>query len=87
MGEDTGFPRELLEESLGHQIGTAVERAYRRTDSFDRRRAIMQAWADFCGGKPVGRRGVGAAKRGKRQLDGSINELFSACRRSADTGC
>ena len=55
-GEDTGFPRDLLEESLGHQIGTAVERAYRRTDSFDRRRAIMQAWADFCCGKPIGRR-------------------------------
>jgi hypothetical protein len=31
-------------------------RAYRRTDSFDRRRAIIQAWADFCCGKPVGRR-------------------------------
>ncbi len=50
-GEDAGFPRELLEESLGHQVGTAVERAYRRTDSFDRRRAIMQAWAKFCNGK------------------------------------
>ncbi len=47
-GEDAGFARELLEEALGHQIGTVVERAYRRTDSFDRRRAVMQAWADFC---------------------------------------
>jgi integrase len=47
-GEDAGFARELLEEALGHQIGTAVERAYRRTDSFERRRAVMQAWADFC---------------------------------------
>jgi integrase len=34
-GEDAGFSRDLLEEALGHQIGTAVERAYRRTDSFD----------------------------------------------------
>jgi integrase len=50
-GEDAGFPRELLEESLGHQVGTTVERAYRRTDSFDRRRAIMEAWAIFCNGK------------------------------------
>ena len=47
-----GFPRELLEEALGHQIGTAVERAYRRTDSFERRRTVMQAWADFCHGRP-----------------------------------
>jgi integrase len=50
-GEDVGFPRELLEESLGHQIGTAVERAYRRTDSFDRRRKIMHAWGNYCAGK------------------------------------
>src|SRR6202045_4720596 len=51
-GEDAGFPRDALEESLGHQIGAAVERAYRRPDSFDRRRAIMETWADFCRGKP-----------------------------------
>jgi len=51
-GEDAAFPRELLEEALGHQVGNAVERAYRRTDSFDRRRAVMQAWADFCSGVP-----------------------------------
>jgi integrase len=31
-GEDTGFARDLLEEALGHQIGTSVERAYRRTE-------------------------------------------------------
>ena len=66
-GEDAGFPRDLLEESLGHQIGTAVERAYRRTDSFDRRRAIMETWANFCSGKPIGRQGVHSASRVKRQ--------------------
>jgi hypothetical protein len=38
-----GFARELLEEALGHRIGTVVERAYRQTDSFERRRKIMQA--------------------------------------------
>ena len=48
--------RDLLEELLGHQIGNAVERAYRRTDGFDRRRTIMEAWADFCCGKRAGRR-------------------------------
>jgi integrase len=57
-GEDAGFPRDLLEESLGHQIGTAVERAYRRTDNFERRRAVMQAWADFCRGKRIKRAGL-----------------------------
>jgi integrase len=61
-GEDAGFLRDLLEEALGHQIGTAVERAYRRTDSFDRRRKVMQAWADLCCGKPIGRGGVVASR-------------------------
>jgi len=59
-GEDAGS-RDLLEESLGHQIGTAVERPCRRTDSFDRRRAIMEAWADFCSGKPLAAAGIRSA--------------------------
>jgi integrase len=54
-GEDAGFPPDLLEESLGHQVGTAVERAYRRTDSFDRRRPIMDTWTKFCCGQRIGR--------------------------------
>ena len=66
-GEDTGFPSYLLEELLGHQIGTAVEPAYRRTDSFDRRRAIMQPWANFCRWQAFGRPGVGATSKVKRQ--------------------
>jgi len=55
-GEDAGFPRDLLEESLGHQIGNSVERPYRRINSFNRRRAFMEAWADFCCGKRRGRK-------------------------------
>ena len=49
-GDDAGHPRKLLEEVLGHLIGSAVERAYRRTDSFERRQMVMQNWADFCSG-------------------------------------
>jgi integrase len=54
-GEDTGFARDLLEEALGHRIGTPVERAYRRTDNFDGRRTVMEAWAGFCRGKRIKR--------------------------------
>ena len=64
--KDAGFARDLLEESPGHQIGTAVERALSAHDSFDRRQAIMQAWADFCGGKPVGDRGVRSASKASK---------------------
>ena len=54
-GEETGFARDLLEEALGHRIGTPVERAYRRTNNFERRRTVMQAWAGFCCSKRIKR--------------------------------
>ena len=31
-----------------HQVGTQVERAYRRTDVLEKRRALMEAWAQWC---------------------------------------
>jgi len=45
---DHGFDRELAEAALAHTVGNAVEAAYRRTDLAERRRALMQAWGDFC---------------------------------------
>lgn len=47
--ERSNFPWELCEISLGHKMGTKVERAYARSDAFEKRVAIMQAWANFCG--------------------------------------
>lgn len=47
-GETTNFPREVAEMALAHQVGSAVERAYRRGDSFPKRRELMNAWAKFC---------------------------------------
>lgn len=46
--EQTHFPWELAEMSLGHTVGNKVERAYQRGDGFEKRAAIMQAWANFC---------------------------------------
>jgi hypothetical protein len=34
--------------SLGHRVGSKVERAYQRGDGFQKRIAIMNAWANFC---------------------------------------
>lgn len=48
VGEATEFPRELAEQSLAHLVGDATERAYRRGDALERRRDLMQAWADYC---------------------------------------
>jgi integrase len=46
--ETTNFPHATIEEAMGHQVGTEVERAYRRTDMLKKRRALMQAWANYC---------------------------------------
>jgi integrase len=45
--ERTDFPREVAEACLAHEVGNEVERAYRRTDFLEKRRALMQAWAEF----------------------------------------
>jgi integrase len=45
--EQTTFPRELAELSLGHAIGSAVEQAYLRGTAFGKRVQIMRAWSDF----------------------------------------
>jgi hypothetical protein len=38
----------VVEQAMGHQVGTQVERAYRRTDVLDKRRKLMDFWADYC---------------------------------------
>lgn len=49
--EATDTPREIAELALAHQVGNAVERAYARSDLFDRRRVLMDEWARFAGGE------------------------------------
>ena len=46
--EQTAFPREVAEAALAHVVGDKVEAAYRRGDLFDKRRRLMEAWADYC---------------------------------------
>jgi len=45
--ECSDAPREVCELALAHVNSNRVERAYRRTDLFDRRRKLMQEWADY----------------------------------------
>jgi integrase len=47
-GEETSFPREIAEQALAHATGGAVEQAYRRGDALEKRRALMEAWANYC---------------------------------------
>jgi integrase len=46
--ERTNYPREVVELCLSHVQGDALERAYQRGDLLDKRRRLMQEWADFC---------------------------------------
>jgi len=46
--ETTAFSNHEIEAALAHAVGSGVERAYRRGDLFDKRRKLMNAWADFC---------------------------------------
>ena len=45
--ECTEAPREVCELALAHVNSDRVEAAYRRSDLFDRRRTLMQQWADY----------------------------------------
>jgi integrase len=47
-GDETDFPRDLVEVCLSHQVGNAVERSYRRRTALEKRREIMEAWASYC---------------------------------------
>lgn len=46
-GEITSYPRDVAEMALAHTIENKVEAAYRRGDLFEKRRAMMQDWADY----------------------------------------
>jgi hypothetical protein len=35
-------------------VGDATERAYRRGTALDKRRTVMDAWAEFCAGSVKG---------------------------------
>ncbi len=51
--EEAGsFPHAIVEEAMGHSIGSAVERAYRRTDVLEKRRALMETWEKHCSSGP-----------------------------------
>ena len=45
--EQTNTPRAVSEAALAHTVRDKVEAAYRRTDLFERRRGLMESWAQF----------------------------------------
>jgi integrase len=46
--ERTNYPSEIAEMALAHIVGSAVQRAYKRSDMFEKRRGLAGAWAAYC---------------------------------------
>ena len=45
--EQTNTPREVIEAALAHTVRNPTEAAYARSDLFERRRGLMDDWADY----------------------------------------
>ena len=56
--EMTDHPREVIEAALAHVVQNKVEAAYAPSDLFERRRRLMDDWAEYLRGesRPVSRR-------------------------------
>ena len=63
--ERTSTPHAVMELSLAHSVGTAVEQAYARSDLLERRRRLMNEWAAFVTDVPanVSSNGTRTSKR------------------------
>ena len=45
--EETDHPREVIEAALAHVVQNKVVAAYARSDLFERRRRLMDDWAEY----------------------------------------
>jgi integrase len=51
--ERTNFAGEVLEMALAHVVDDKVEAAYRRGELLEKRRRLMEAWANYCNSAPI----------------------------------
>ena len=47
-GEQTAYPREVIEAALAHALESKVEAAYARGDLIEKRARLMETWATYC---------------------------------------
>ena len=45
--EQTSYPDEIRKTASGHTVGDSVQQAYQRTDLLEKRRRLMDDWANF----------------------------------------
>ena len=68
VGNETNFPREVAEAALAHVVGDAAEQAYRRGDALEKRRALMENWADYIEPSETSRKVIRLMSRGGQRL-------------------
>ncbi|MGI4813410.1 MAG: tyrosine-type recombinase/integrase [Janthinobacterium lividum] len=76
--ECTDHSREVAEAALAHAIGNKVEAAYRRGELLEKRRRLMDDWADYCSGKlSPPKRQSSARKNDKNALVSDLEEAVA----------
>ncbi|MGY4312870.1 tyrosine-type recombinase/integrase [Bradyrhizobium sp. JR3.5] len=65
-GDMTSYPNEMAEIALSHTVSDKVEAAYRRSNMLERRRRLMQDWADYCASIPRAKTDIVVAMKGPR---------------------
>jgi integrase len=50
VAEQTSWPADLAEAALAHVVSDKTVAAYQRGTMLEKRRQLMSAWADYCGG-------------------------------------
>jgi integrase len=51
--ECTNYPDNVKEMALSHVVGNETTRAYARSKLLEKRRRLMEAWADYCAGAAI----------------------------------
>ena len=46
--DKTTIQREVIEMALAHKVGNEVEASYLRTSAIEKRRELMEQWANYC---------------------------------------
>jgi integrase len=52
--EKTNVQPDLIEHALAHRVGSVVERSYQRSSLLERRRQLMEMWAEFVSSPSIG---------------------------------
>lgn len=70
-GEVSSFPSDVCEMALAHAIANKTEAAYRRSDLFEKRRQLMQAWANYCTQHLTTTKGLSISQAGRLTISSS----------------